>query len=594
MITFVETLDEANAFMRWLGERRTVLAIDTETGGLDWWKVALRLVQFADSTGQAYVIPYDAGGWGGIAREALQRYIGQLVMHNAKFDRHMLDRAAGVQLGPTSRIDDTSLMAHVLDTQSPMALKQLAKMKLDASADTMQGALDTAMAKQGWGYGDIPMDFQVYWAYAATDAIWTAQLWDLFVPQLRQRNLWDVYTLDLHANDVLLRMEDRGVQLDRDYCSTTLRDLRDWLAEADRWVRENYGISATSNKQLADALTAQGVVLTRQTPGGDISVDAEALSPIQHPLAQTALRIRQLQKVCSTYLDNFMHIADQDDVIHPSIRCLGAKTGRMSMSEPNLQNLPRDHVDRPEAIAVRNCLVPREGNVLVLADFEQIEQRMMAHFIAQTVHDTAMVEAFQRGGDFFTNMAIRIYGDPSIVKRDPRRQMTKNASYAKGYGAGTAKFAWTAGVDFVTADVFMQQFDATYPGVRAFQKYVDDLAHQRRRDEGVMYVRSPFGRIHKPDEHKAYTLVNYLIQGTAGDVLKMKLVELAGAGLGDYMVLPIHDEVVFDVPYTEARHVVDTCRQVMPELRMFTVPLTVGVDVVARMGHKFTEEFIDV
>lgn len=594
MITFVESLDEANEFFRWLGERRSVLAIDTETGGLEWWKVPLRLVQFGDSTGQCFVVPYDAGGWGGLAREALQRYTGQLVMHNAKFDRHMLERAAGIKLGPTSRIDDTSLMAHVLDTQSPTALKQLAKMKLNRTADAMQEALDTAMAKQHWGYGDIPMDFKVYWAYAATDAIWTAQLWDMFVPQLRERQLWDIYTLDLHANDVLLSMEDRGVRVDREYCTKEYRELEAWIGEAQRWVKQNYGISATSNKQLADALIAQGVVLTKQTPGGDISVDAEALSPIQHPLAQTALRVRQLQKVSSTYLKNFLELADDQDLLHPSIRCLGAKTGRMSMAEPNLQNLPRDYATRPEAIAVRNCLIPREGNVLVMADFDQIEQRMMAHFVWQTVHDSAMVEEFMRGGDFFTNMAIRIYGDASIVKKDPRRQMTKNASYAKGYGAGVAKFAWTAGIDFETADTFMTAFDSTYPGVRQFQQYVDSLAHQRKRDEGVMYVRSPFGRVHKPDEHKVYTLVNYLIQGTAGDVLKMKLVELAAAGLGDYMVLPIHDEVVFDVPREQARHVVDTCKRIMPETELFTVPLTVGVDVVARMGHKFTEEFIDV
>jgi DNA polymerase-1 len=591
VIKSVETLDEANEFMSWLGERRPVLAVDTETGGLEWWKVRLRLVQFGDAQ-TAWVLPWNR--WAGLAIEALQRYTGQLVMHNAKFDCHMLEANAPVTFHPWHRIDDTRLMAHVLKPNEPTGLKPLAKRLIDPRAGAAQDVLSNAMAKQGWGWDEIPIDFPGYWAYAGLDAVYTARLWELFTPQLVQRNMWSVYSLDLCVSELLRRMEDNGCQVDLAYARANYDAYTQWCAQASQWVRDTYGVSPSSNVKLAERLIAEGIELTKRTGSGNISVDGEVLTGIDHPLAQTALRVRQISKVASTYLGNFLELADEDSVVHPSINPLGARTGRMSMSAPNLQNLPRDNRARPEALTVRNCFVPRDGNVLITADFDQIEQRMMAHYAYVEVGDRSMVDAFLAGGDFFTNMARNIYRDETLIKADPRRQVTKNAAYATGYGAGTEKFSQTAGITVEEGAAFMAQFHATYPGVKGFQRHTEQQAIAAAQEWGEPFVFDNVGRIHYADAGKLYTLVNYKIQGGAANVLKQKMIQLDMAGLGDYMILPIHDEVMFDVPREAARDVVATAQAVMPNTTDFAVPLTVGVDVVNRWGDKYAGNTVDL
>lgn len=497
VINSVETLEEANAFMRWLNERRPVLAIDTETEGLEWWHHRVRLIQFGDAY-TAWVIPWER--WSGVAVEALQQYTGQIVMHNAKFDCHMLEKWAPIKF-PWHSVDDTMLMAHVLRPTESTGLKPLAKRLIDPRAGAAQDVLDTAMQKQGWGWQDIPLDFPGYWAYAGLDAIYTARLWELFTPQLQQRELVHVYQLDLCVNELLRRMEQRGCRVDLDYCKVNLEAYQQWVAQAKTWVKENYGVSPTSNIKLAERLKQEGFELTKLTAGGNISVDGDVLKGIPHPLAQTSLRVRQIDKVCSTYLSNFVDLEDHG-YVRPSTRVLGARTGRMSMSAPNLQNLPRDNASRPEALTVRNCFVARDDHVLIMADFDQIEQRMMAHYTWGIVGDRGMVDAFNAGGDFFTTMAQNIYRDPTIVKSDPRRQLTKNASYAKGYGAGTEKFGITAGIPFDEAAAFMTQYDAMYPGVRNLQKRIEQLAIERRAATGDAYVMDQIGRVHYADEGK--------------------------------------------------------------------------------------------
>ncbi len=433
----------------------------------------------------------------------------------------------------------------------------------------------------------------MYWAYAGLDAIYTAQLWEVFKPDLQNRGMLDVYYLDLCVTELLTRMESRGCLVDIDYAVEQRDIFMGWVHEATAWVQANFGVNPMSNKKLAEKLQEIGFVLTKCTDSGAWSVDAEVLKPLDHPLPQTALRIRQLSKISSTYLENFMEL-NENDVVHPSINPLGARTGRMSMSAPNLQNLPRDNADRPEALAVRNCFIPREGNVLIMADFDQIEQRIMAHYSYTIGRDPGMVQAFLSGGDFFSTMAQQLYVDPTITKKDPRRQLTKNASYAKGYGAGSEKFSGTAGVLPDVGRAVYDRIDSMYPGMKTFQREVERIALEHGANEGEPYITAASGRVHYADDGKLYTLVNYKIQGEACDVLKRRMIALDQAGLGDYMTIPVHDEVIMDAPYEYARDVVKICGQVMPDLESYTVPLTVGIDVVQRWGHKYTGQLMEV
>lgn len=183
-------------------------------------------------------------------------------------------------------------------------------------------------------------------------------------------------------------------------------------------------------------------------------------------------------------------------------------------------------------------------------------------------------------------MARNIYSDDTILKADPRRQLTKNAGYAKAYGAGVAKFAETAGVDVQEAKNFLNKLDATYPGIRNFQRDIEHLAMTRKANEGVAYVVSPAGRRHPADDGKEYKLVNALIQGTASDLLKQVIVDLDHAGLADHLVLPIHDELMFDVPSEDVDEIREAVVDVM-QTDEYAVPLTVGADVVTKWGDKY-------
>jgi DNA polymerase-1 len=314
-----------------------------------------------------------------------------------------------------------------------------------------------------------------------------------------------------------------------------------------------------------------------------VALDKEVLGGIDHPLALTVLAYRKIQKLASTYLSHFVHEVDDDHLIHPSINVLGARTSRMSMERPNLQNLPRRSEGDAPANAVRTCVSARPGNVMMMCDFDQVEMRMLASM----ANEESMIAAFKGDTDFFVALARMVYGDESIVKADPRRQVVKNAGYATIYGAGIAKFAKTAGISYEQGQTVRQRWDALFPRVAAFQREVIGIAQSRYRNEGRPYVRCPVTRRYQvADPGKEYALVNFLIQGAAAAVLKKKLIELDNAGFGPYMVVPVHDEIILDVPKEHAADAAYALRKVMNDDEMFTVPLSASVSWGPTWGAK--------
>lgn len=576
-LTLVNSVEEAYEFMSWLGERREVLAIDTETGGLEFWTQPLRLVQFGDAR-RGWAIPWNL--WGGVVLEAIRKYDRPTVMHNAKFDVHFLERHGGIEV-PWRQLHDTRIMAHLLDSTQPTGLKPLTSRLVDSRAAAMSQVLDQAMAEQKWTWGTVPIDFEPYWAYGALDAVLTARLHEILYPQILG-GYTEVYDLEMQVERICLGMERRGARFDPLFTEDKLVVLQRYVEETAEWVRQTYGCEAGSNQKIIQVLQSAGVEFTKLTKNGALSLDAEVLETIDHPLAQAILTRRRAQKIVSGYLENFLDFSD-GGFLHPGINTLGARTGRMSIDRPALQTLPRADEGNPFAILVRDCFIPRDGNKLVMVDFDQIEMRLLCHF----ANDANMRDSIL-AGDLHTETAKKVYGDPNIGKKDQRRQLAKNAGFAKVYGAGLEKFAMTAKTDVETAKAFLDGYDAQYPGVRIFQNLVQNQGMSRKQSDGVAWVRSPVGRVHRADDGKEYTLVNYLIQGTAGDVLKQKMVDLDNAGFGDYMILPVHDEIVFDVPKEAIDEgVVDEIVRTMEDRDNWNVPLTVGADIVERWGDKY-------
>lgn len=577
-LRIVETFDEAQEFLNWLGERRPIMAIDTETSGLQWWRDKLRLVQFGDPRG-GWAIPWE--GWGGLVQQALGWYEGDMVFHNAKFDVHQLEVHGGMKM-PWGRVHDTMVMAHILNGAEKIGLKRLAGRFIDPRAAAGEEILKDAMKRGGWTFETVPPNFEPYWAYGVLDAVYTAELYEQFAPQV-QASYSDLYDMERQVTADACYMERYGLRIDVDLLHQKMREY-DVVLEAYKARGKQLGFSLGSNRQVVDYLKQQGISFNKVTPTGQDSLDAEVLRQIDHPVARGVLEYRQMQKIYSTYFKNFEEMRD-GDVVHCSIKTVGTRTGRMSISEPALQTLPREHADNRFAIDVRDLIIPPDDHVLVTGDFDQIEQRLVAHF----AEEQGMMQAFAKG-DVFTEMARQIYQDPTIQKRDERRQHTKNCAYTKAYGGGLGKFALTAGINIDQARDFLQMYDSMFPGVVRFQRLVDRVARERKQQTGEAFVVTPFGRRHVADQDKMYTLVNYLVQGTAADILKYTMVKLDHYDLGPpAMRLPVHDELLFYVHRDQIDEQYPVIQQVMQDLTTYQVPLTVGLEVVQRWGDKFRD-----
>lgn len=565
-LTLVEHWDEAEAFRAWLGERRSALAVDTETSGLRWWDGQLRLVQFGD-TRAGWAIPWDE--WRALIRDTFTEYRGPLVFHNAKFDLSWLETNGCAPA--RHEVNDTAVMGHLTNPHGRTALKTMAAQYVDYRAAEGQDELKKAMARAKWTWGSIPVEYKGYWVYSALDVVLTAHLYEKLWPQV-QTSYRRVYDLEMAVLIPILEMERRGVRADFAYCEEKRAELLAYAAEARAWTEAEYDCPAGSTKRLAAVLLKEGVPLSVKTPGGAWSMAADVLETIDHPLAQTVIKIRTAEKMANSYFANFTELADADGFVHPSVRLLGAKTGRMSVTDPALQTLPRGRL-------VRDAFIPRDGHTMLGVDYEQVEMRLLAHLSG----DQALVDAFMSGEDFFTAMARRIYDDGAITKDDPRRQVTKSSMYAKVYGSGVAKFAVTAGIPVDDARTFMAQLDGAFPGMRRYAQAIQSEAVANRVKTGQTYVTTAMGRKEVADEGKEWKLVNAMIQGTAADLLKQVIVELAATDAGQYLVMPVHDELIFDVPNEHLEEVQQIVVETMARDE-YAVPLTVDPHTGDRWG----------
>lgn len=588
-IHLIDNIETAWECQRWMSTCDEI-AVDTEGTGLDTRVDKVRLLQFGDRQ-TAYCIPIDFPGWGAFGVDMLKRFAGTYVAHNLTYDADMIRGTLEYSL-PESRCHDTRLMSHVLESTGSTALKVLTRKLVDRRAGNFQHQLDDAMKAGGWNWATVPIDLEAYWMYGGLDTILTMQLKDILWPRV-QAEAPRSYALELAVSWVTRRMENKGVLVDREYTQSLQDELSKYVEQAEAWCRTHYGVSPGADQKIIEILTGIGYEFTKMTDGGRYSLDKEVLEGIDHPLAATVLGRRRAQKMVSTYLGNYLKMSERDGRIHPSINTVGGtnknpfepgggagvRTGRMSMSDPNLQNVP---VRTKFGKKIRNCFTASPDHRWAKADFGQIEMRVMAHMS----QDPGLIQAFLSPGDFFVNLGVQLFHEPDFVKSDPRRQLLKNGGYAKIYGAGIPKFAKTAGVSEDEAGKFMRDFDKTYKRVPEWIHEIESEGRSNLNAHGDAFVRSPLtGRKHIAEAGKLYVLVNYLIQGTAGEILKMKIVEADQAGLGPYMMIPVHDEIDFDVPNEEFDDVIHTIGTVMNDDKLLSVPITSSIDLGLRWGE---------
>ncbi len=567
---------------RWAGERReTPMGADTESGDLSPWHSNLRTIQLGDKH-HGWCVPWDQ--WGGGALEILNSYEGGFTWHNLPHDAKFMQVKTGYEI-PWHRTDDTLIGARIQDPGRPAGLKPLVGKLVDKTALAGQKALDDGMKAQKWTWATVPLTFDPYWIYAAMDPVLNCFLWEKIIPDVQQR-FGLVYDLEMAVLRIATKMMIKGAQLDPIYIAAEQEKLQAFSTEARLWLKVTYGItSPLSAGQISRALTELGVEIDAFTDAGAPKMDKENLERYQkssfdprvQELCRYVLAVRHADKLRGTYLDNFMSMADSNGILHASINTLAARTSRMSMSDPNLQNLPRN--DK----MIRGSIIPREGNVLITSDLDQVEARFGAHFS----EDPGLVEAFgvadNGGTDFFCTVASGIYGDDITDKKDPRRQPTKNVFYGSLYGAGSKKMAETAGISYEQMDPVKRAFDAAYPGLKGALDRVYKEAMTREKP----YIVTPFGRHIPLDADRAYTQgLNSLIQGHAAEYFKVALTRMEAADVSQFLLLPVHDEVVADVPEYLAEEVARTIAECMTDTETYRVKISAGADILKERWQK--------
>jgi len=431
---FVDSVEKASEFISWLGQRRphNAVSVDIETGelpgrdkkdALSPWHGRIRLAQVGDGE-QGWAIPWDR--WAGLYYQGMTDYDGPIVFHNIAFEAKWFAVQSEWEM-PWHQAHDTMLMAQIIDPLGTGALKQLAAKNVDPKSVALQGTLDKQMSENGWTWGTVPVNFEPYWSYGALDTVLTMRIWEQFYKQCGPGKMYSIpYELEMATRKIVTRMELNGARVDLDYSQKKLDELSTYTEGVKQWAKDKYGTSITSNLQLVKTFEEMGAVITEFTPSGQKSMTKEQIKKLSingneevKLLADAVLKQRKADKLASSYFSNFLK-DNIDGVVHPSVRTLGARTGRMSITDPALQTLPAGDA------TVRRAFIPREeGNVIITSDLDQVEFRLTASFSGDESLINLFHEADATGGDVFTSIMRQVYQDNTLTKDDSRRKLIK-------------------------------------------------------------------------------------------------------------------------------------------------------------------------
>lgn len=585
-LEYVDSIDKAFELKRWLGERRPiqVLGFDTETHGLDYYAphAKLRMVQIGDGQ-TGWAIPW--GRWGGVAIEILDSWQGRFTAHNLSFDYKVMKKLANYTL-PWDRFDDTMIMAQI-DTPGGLAgLKHLTDKYIDPRASQGADSLKTAFKNNGWDWATVPLNYPDYWIYSALDPVLASRLYDHFshIPSKYSR----VYDLEYSVRKVCTEMEFSGMRIDLDYVREKHHELGQKIENGKQWAMDEWGINIASGPQLVQRFTQLGATFTTFTNGGAPSVNKDQLDAFVaddnediRDMAKFVLDIRKTEKVNSSYFENFLNM-NQDAVLHPEIKTLGARTGRMSVTNPALQTLPSGDQ------LVRGAFISRhEGETLISCDYSQMELRLLAHYS----EDPALIEAFRTAdeddGDFFNEIGKMIHHDENFDRHDSKYKKPgkaiKTLMYGMIYGASVRKLSDQASIPLEEMQEAYDGLTTSFPGIKTFMDSAISKGEERLLSEGVGYALLDSGRVLPADRDKMYTLTNYMLQGTGAELTKTALLRLDAAGLGPYLQMPIHDEVIFSIPDDEVSQWMPVIQECMSFVSgEFRVPMPAEPEILGK------------
>jgi DNA polymerase-1 len=593
-----ETVTTEEALDRWIAEavKNGLLAVDTETDGYDCVTAKVVGISLATECGKACYVPLEHGGHD-LLSERPEQLPAELVLaklkplfedqailkigHNFKFDWIVFDRR-GIKVAP---IDDSLVMSFNLDAGglNSHSMDDLAKKHLDHDCLTFKELCGSGQKQIK--FNQVPLDRAT--EYAAEDADVTLRLWNRFRTRMPYERVERVYQMvDRPLVPVVARMEREGVKVDREELGRLSHEFSQQILALEERICGEAGCQFTigSPQQLGDVLfNRMGLKGGRKGKSGTWSTDVNELERLSRegvPIASLVLEWRQLTKLKSTYTDALQQqINKETGRVHTSYSLSGAQTGRLSSTDPNLQNIPiRTEIGR----RIRDAFVAEPGYVILAADYSQIELRLAAHM----ADVPQLKQAFSEGADIHNLTAQELFGE---VNRDTRAS-AKTINFAILYGISRWGLAGRLSITADEAQTMIDRYFERFPGIR-------DYIHATLtsvRDTG--FTTTLFGRkTHFPSikskvQHERQgaerAAVNAPIQGTSADIIKRAMVRMCPAlereGLGTTrMLMQVHDELVFEVPEADVDQASGVIRGVMERAAEPAVKLSVplGVDI---------------
>ncbi len=602
-----QTVIDEDALDRWIAEAQAqgFVAIDTETTGIDATRAELVGVSLALAPNRACYIPLAHGGTDMFAETPVQidkavalarlkpllEDLGVLkIGHNLKYDMIVLGRL-GIDVAP---IDDTILMSFDLDAGlHGHGMDELAATHLSHQCIAFKDVVGTGKNQRGFA----EIDLKTATRYAAEDADVTLRLWRRFKPRLPAEGATRVYEMvDRPLAPVIARMERHGIMVDRDRLAQLSGEFAAQMATLETEIHGLAGGPFTigSPKQLGDVLFERmGIKGGRKGKSGVYSTDVTELEKIAadkaSPGAVIAARVldwRQLSKLKSTYTDALQaQINPETGRVHTSYSLTGAQTGRLSSTDPNLQNIPiRTEVGRQ----IRDAFVAEPGKVLLAADYSQIELRLAAHM----ADVPALRDAFASGADIHSMTAQELFGE---VNRDTRGR-AKTINFAILYGISRWGLAGRLDVTPDDAQAMIDRYFERFPGINRYIAETTQQARERGYTETLFGRKCWFPRLKSSVQHERQgaerAAINAPIQGTSADIIKRAMARmepaLAEAGLPDVrMLLQVHDELVFELPEGDVVAATEVIGRVMATAAEPAITLSVPLGVEVGTGKSW-------
>jgi len=592
-----ETVLDRDRLDHWLSAiaKAPLVAFDTETTSLDYMNAELVGLSLATGDGKAAYVPVahdypgapDQLGRDEVLdamRDWLEDDAALKVGHHLKYDAHVLLRY-GIRLGGMAY--DSMLESYVLNSVAT-------RHDMDSTARHYLG-VETIHYEDVAGKGAKQLtfnqvDLETAAPYAAEDADVTLRLhehlWKALadIPSLKQ-----VYEeIEQPLVPVLLQMEETGVLIDRKMLATQSRELAEKMQALEAEAHELAGgpFNLGSPKQLQEILfEKQSLPVIRKTPKGQPSTAEDVLAELanDYDLPRVIIEYRGVAKLKSTYTDKLpQQINGTTGRVHTSYHQAVAATGRLSSTDPNLQNIP---IRTPEGRRIRQAFVAPEGHRLVAADYSQIELRIMAHLSG----DEGLVGAFQDGQDVHRATAAEVFGAKLDDVTADQRRSAKAINFGLMYGMSAFGLAKQLGIARGEAQEYVDLYFERYPGVKRF---MDDIRETARRQG---YVETVFGRrLYLPEinsrnaprrQYAERSAINAPMQGTAADIIKRAMLAvdawLQDSGIAARMIMQVHDELVFEVAGDAVDELITRVPALMADAAALSVPLVVETGVGA-------------